>query len=304
MPKSSLFRLLVFLLSGVAVTVQAQTDKPERDLDSLIAAERAFSKMSGSSGMRTAFLANLAPQAIVLQPRPVPGRPVYEKIPPEYPAVLTWQPVVAEVSAAGDLGWTSGPYEIRPVRDYQGAPGVGHYISVWGRKKDGVWKVLIDGGIGHPAPETAVQPDLERLLPAVGSRAAFSPSGLDREKRTLIRRDESFSSRVEAVGFAGAYLHEGADDIRLYLEGEYPILGKDEVKAKLAGSTGSVTLVPAGAEVSESGDLGYSYGTGTMKGMGDKPAEIAFGYIRIWRKAVPDRWRLCLDLMLLYSSAS
>jgi len=304
MSKSSLFRFLVIFLTGAAVTILAWTDDPERDLDSLVAAERAFSKLSEASGIRTAFLANLAPQAIVLRPRPAPGRSVYEGIPPELPAVLKRQPVVAEVSAAGDMGWTSGPYELRPASDYRGAPGVGHYVSVWGREKGGVWKVLIDGGIGHGAPETPVQPDLARLLPGGGGRPALSPSERDREKRSLIRRDGSFSSRVEAVGLAGAYLHEGADDIRLYLEGEDPVLGKDKVQAKFAGSAWSVNLVPAGGRVSESGDLGYTYGTGTMKRLSDEPAETAFGYLRVWRRADTGRWLVCLDLLLFSASAS
>lgn len=304
MPKITLFRLLVLLLSGAAAAIPAQTNDPERNLDSLIAAERAFSQMSGTSGMRAAFLANLAPQSIVLQPRPVPGRPAYERVPLDYPAILTWQPVVAEVSAAGDLGWTSGPYEIRPMRDYQGAPGVGHYVSLWGRKRDGMWKALVDGGIRHPAPETAVQADPARLLPSVSPGAPLSPAALDREKRMLIRRDKSFPSRVDAVGFAGAYLHEGADDLRLYLEGELPVIGKDAVQTKLSGLTGSMTLAPGGAAVSESGDLGYTYGTGSMKKTGAEPAELDFSYLRIWRKAAPGRWRLCLDLMLFYSAAS
>jgi len=298
MPKSTLSMVIILLIAGAGIAAEPQTDKPERDLDSLINAERAFSKLSDAKGIRAAFLANFAPQAIVLRSTPTLGRPVYEKMPPDYPAVLTWEPVVAEVSAAGDLGWTSGPYRIKPTRDYEGAPGGGHYVTVWGREKDGVWKVLIDGGISHPVSETAVRPDLVRLLPA-GNRAALSPVERARERRTLVRRDESFSSRVEAVGYAAAHLHEGSDDIRLYLEGEFPILGRDEVKAKLAESKARVTLVPGSAEVSVSGDLGYSYGTGTITGFGDQPAEIAFSYLRVWRKALAGRWRLCLDLLTI-----
>ncbi len=299
-----LLTFIVLFMGGVAIATVDQTDQPERDLDSLIAAELAFSDLSDKDGMRTAFLANLAPQGIVLQPRPLLGRAHYEKIPADYPAILTWQPVVAEVSAAGDMGWTSGPYEIRPSRDYEGVPGSGHYVSVWGRKKGEGWKVLLDGGISHPPPEPPARPEIERHLPTVGSWTALSALEMTSQRRALVRRDESFSSRVAAVGFMGAYLHEGADDIRIYLEGELPILGKDEIKVKFAESTGSVTLMPGGSDVSGSGDLGYSYGTGIMKESGDKAAEIAFSYLRVWRRAAPDHWRLCLDLLLILPPAS
>ena len=297
MPRKLFMTAILLFTAGAGVSGHGPTDQRGGNLDSLVAAERAFSALSAAQGIKVAFLANLASQAIVLQAKPILGRPVYEKIPPGYPAVLTWRPVVAEVSAAGDLGWTSGPYEMLPAPGYKGPPGVGRYVSVWGKQSDGTWKVLIDGGIGYPAPETAARPDVERPLPLAGNRTTLSPAERAREKRALMSRDASFSSRVEAVGYEAAHLYEANDDIRLYFDGEWPILGKDAVKAKLAGSKAQVTLAPLGAEVSASGDLAYSYGTGTIKGFASPAAETSFSYLRIWRKSGTDRWRLSLDLL-------
>ena len=85
-----------------------------RSSASLIEAERAFSKTSEEKGIREAFLTWLAPDAIVFRPAPVEGRPVYEKMDPADPAVLTWEPEFAEIASSGELGYTTGPYRIKP----------------------------------------------------------------------------------------------------------------------------------------------------------------------------------------------
>jgi ketosteroid isomerase-like protein len=60
---------------------------------------------------------------------------------------LTWTPVGADISAAGDLGYTYGTYEFR-TSDKDGKPVVdqGHYTSIWKKQKDGSWKVVLDMG--------------------------------------------------------------------------------------------------------------------------------------------------------------
>jgi ketosteroid isomerase-like protein len=101
-----------FIASGIFLFAgnPARTGSPQEDaLASLIEAERAFARAAEEKGVREAFLTYLAEGAIVFRPAPVEGRPLYEKMSPDNPALLTWTPEVAEVSASGDLGYTSGP---------------------------------------------------------------------------------------------------------------------------------------------------------------------------------------------------
>ncbi|HXY77600.1 MAG TPA: DUF4440 domain-containing protein [Candidatus Acidoferrales bacterium] len=60
---------------------------------------------------------------------------------------LTWGPVGADVSAAGDLGYTYGTWEFR-AKDKDGKPTVeyGNYTSIWKKQKDGSWRVVLDMG--------------------------------------------------------------------------------------------------------------------------------------------------------------
>jgi ketosteroid isomerase-like protein len=60
---------------------------------------------------------------------------------------LVWTPVYTDISASGDLGYTSGTYEFRS-KDKDGKPTVaaGKYTSIWKKQEDGSWKVVLDMG--------------------------------------------------------------------------------------------------------------------------------------------------------------
>lgn len=63
---------------------------------------------------------------------------------------LRWRPLVAEASAAGDLGYTIGAWDFVERRD-GAAPAVtgrGRYLTVWRKQPDGGWKVVAD--LGNP----------------------------------------------------------------------------------------------------------------------------------------------------------
>jgi len=60
---------------------------------------------------------------------------------------LTWSPVAAGISAAGDLGYTWGTYEFRS-KQKDGSELVEHgkYMTLWKKQPDGSWKVAVDMG--------------------------------------------------------------------------------------------------------------------------------------------------------------
>lgn len=53
---------------------------------------------------------------------------------------LTWHPAFAK--AFGDVGVTSGPYELHQADQKE----TGTYVTVWRRQKDGSWRFVWDGG--------------------------------------------------------------------------------------------------------------------------------------------------------------
>ena len=102
--------LSTLLLFSAAI---CQTEKRPPALASLVASERDFAKTSVEKGIRESFLAFFADDGINFQPHPVRTRETMLKrptpaVPP--PVVLNWEPAYADVSNAGDLGYTTGPY--------------------------------------------------------------------------------------------------------------------------------------------------------------------------------------------------
>lgn len=67
---------------------------------------------------------------------------------------LTWEPDAAQVSEGGNLGSTTGRYEVARIAP-DGRREVlerGRYFDVWRRLPDGPWKLLYD--VGDPDRET------------------------------------------------------------------------------------------------------------------------------------------------------
>jgi ketosteroid isomerase-like protein/quercetin dioxygenase-like cupin family protein len=94
---------------------------------------------------------------------------------------LTWAPVRAEVSTAGDVGYTVGTYEI----SMNGATEKGKYVEVWKKQSDGTWKVKedifnADGAGAPPSKEVVVAAnalkwsDAPPVLPAGAKMAVVS----------------------------------------------------------------------------------------------------------------------------------
>ncbi|HLL53542.1 MAG TPA: DUF4440 domain-containing protein [Myxococcaceae bacterium] len=67
---------------------------------------------------------------------------------------LEWQPLRAEVSRAGDLGYTIGRFEASTLRNGERIVlQRGKYLSVWRKQPDGGWKVEAD--ISNPGEPTS-----------------------------------------------------------------------------------------------------------------------------------------------------
>src|SRR5918911_387999 len=100
----------LLILFALAIAVMPQTTNAPSDLQSLVEAERAFARTALDKGIREAFIANIADDGVLFRPRAVAGKKWMEEHTSQ-PGVLTWQPVFAFVSRAGDMGYTTGPWE-------------------------------------------------------------------------------------------------------------------------------------------------------------------------------------------------
>jgi ketosteroid isomerase-like protein len=164
-PMCRMLRLLAFSLA-FALPAQAQQPPLPPRYEALAQAEREFASAGAREGIQKSFLGHFAEDALVLRPFAT-AAPAWYREHPDGPGKLIWGPQYLAVSAANDLGLSSGPWRYEAEHDGKPVVAHGHFFSIWRRDAPGRWQVLFDHGIGNPAPAVAVEttPLLALALP-------------------------------------------------------------------------------------------------------------------------------------------
>jgi ketosteroid isomerase-like protein len=288
---------------GVVMVLATLGNGLAADLKSLVQAELSFSRLSEIQGIRTAFLACFADDAVVFRPRPVPGRKFY--LDRAFIAGhLSWKPVFADIAASGDLGYTTGPYEFRKEKASDPIAGRGHFVSVWRVQKDGTWKVVFDGGIDYPDPftvEPALDPDLIPAGLAPASATTGPSADPKKAKAELIALERTLADGVAKSGIR-ALAEAMSADVRINISGMAPLLGKRTGLEALSKKPGSLRFAPESVFVSNAGDMGYVIGVSeyTAGTAGGRVLETN-SFVHIWKKSASGRWEIVLAVASLVS---
>jgi ketosteroid isomerase-like protein len=284
--------LALALLAGSAALLRADTA-----VDTLAQAEQAFARASVEKGMKEAFLAYLAEDAVLFRPGPIPGKGWLRDRPA--PAILlTWRPAFAEASRAGDLGFTLGPWELHSQDPKDTDVAYGTFATVWRKPADGNWKVAVDLGTDGPKPAAAVAtpaPVEKRESPGKAASAAKIDTAVETEK--LLAADRELSLSSAAKGAAAAFHGHFAPHVRLLRSGAAPARGPEAAEAELGRHPGRLTWEPAGGGVAASGDLGYTYGTAELAPTSGNGAPARSAYQRMWERAPGGGWKVVVDVM-------
>src|SRR4249920_721687 len=144
MHKVAMYWMLGFMAFALAAQAQQQSLPPR--YESLAQAEREFASAGARDGVQKAFLAHFAEDALVLRPFAT-AAPAWYREHPDGPGKLIWGPQYLAVSAANDLGLSSGPWRYEAERDGKPVVGHGHFFSIWRRDAQGRWQVLFDQGV-------------------------------------------------------------------------------------------------------------------------------------------------------------
>lgn len=264
--------------------------------DSLVASERAFAAMASAKSVKEAFLAYLSEDAVVFQPTATNGRKAWEAR-PESKATLLWEPAFAVVSSAGDLGYTTGPWEFRPAPDSAGTAvpperySYGHFHSVWRRQRHDGWKVVADIGVSHPKPDHGAVGSGEFTEGPTLPIRTMKPSRIH-----MGDLDQKLSKTMRAVGPRDALAAHGAQDLRLGLEGKLPAIGIEAALA-LIDFEGFLVYHEQGSGFASSGDLGYTYGWAErFVGSNPAPADSSV-YLHVWKQDKGRTWLLALAVL-------
>ncbi|MGC3947937.1 MAG: nuclear transport factor 2 family protein [Chryseolinea sp.] len=284
---------LAFSLISAAIwtTTYAQFANP--DLNAIVAAENAFSKMAKDKNTRDAFLYFLHDDAVTTTPNgPATGKERLRKQQPNA-SLLSWEVSFGDISSAGDLGYDTGPWKFYPTRTDTVPVAWGHFHSIWKKQPDGTWKNMLDIGIAHDSLVVAEQLHTSSLPLKV---PAVKVSALDATV-SLMNQEKAFLAAVKLSGNA-AYGPVASKEIRFARQGEQPITTTSDKEQflKRISLYSHQTLVDGG--IASSGDLGYVYGTANVVAMvnGNEESKRAT-YLRIWKKEGGKDWKIVLDVM-------
>ena len=287
--------LLIFFGAGLCLSQDPSTSPA---LASMVATERAFAGTSVEKGFRESFLTFFADDGIFFQPHPVKARETLRARPARTETfTLKWAPIFGDVSEAGDLGFTTGPYLLSDNSPQKSPPQNGCFFSVWRVQSDGTWRVVIDAGITTPRPIASV--DFPSFQAAQHPRLKQSqpPANLEDERRSLMERDRELLKAVSRIGMAHAFSACLDDEARIHRKGVMPMTGKESIKKYLAEKRMEVNWEPMASEIARSADLGYTYGRYEAAVIGDASIkEVERGYyVRVWRRDPARLWKLMLD---------
>jgi len=281
--------LLLVLLAFCSFTAFAQKEGVRtQNRRALVQMERDFAKAAATKGTRDAFLEFLADDGILFQPGPVNGKKYWTDRPARK-GLLSWQPLFADVSRAGDLGYTTGPWEFRPNGPDDNPVAFGQYFTIWKKQGDGSWKAALDRGVPSDKPIAA------RIVqfPIDDERITAVQVDQVRGRQQLFALENELNAIVGKKGIVTGFEQSLAEDARILRPNVNPVIGKEAALVLWSSYAGTLSWQPARADISVSGDLGYAYGTFELK----KSATVVErgSYVRVWKK-ITGAWRIVVDV--------
>lgn len=264
--------LIVLLLSFVSAF-------PQKGIKGLVEAEKAFASFTTANTIKEGFLRFMDSTGVIFrQGKAINAWEAYQQQ-KSGPAILSWEPAFAIISASGDFGITSGPYELRNGSLQDSVVARGSFSSVWKMNKQGVWKNLADLGTSYKKTHPLIKQVLQTELPA----GTAVPSISFEEVFTL---DKKFNAALAEKNSAALSQWLPVDSW-LNMEGEIPVVGDKLIMNILAHIPATVLFDAEAGNISSAGDMAYVYGSVTNVNKKEN-------YLRVWIKR-NNKWQVILQ---------
>lgn len=256
------------------VVVQSTYSQAGQDV---VAAEKAFAQYAITHGMRQAFLQYLDSQGVVFNRGVVRNGIEQWTATPESSMKLLWQPAFAAMSADADLGFTTGPYELRHTME-DTAIGAGQYTTIWVKNKAGEWKFLADMGTVYKHSLYNKQP--LQPAPSFTPAPAADTSALLIEKTFITDHTARGSLAFREVIIPGSWFN---------MDRQQPLYALPAIEQALPKIPADLVFTPIASGMAKSRDLAYVYGLVTNK-------ERKENYLRIWAHTAAG-WKLLVQVL-------
>jgi ketosteroid isomerase-like protein len=116
-------------------------------------------------------------------------------------------------------------------------------------------------------------------------------------KEELFKTDKEFSEKSAKEGMAAAFTEYADEDVILMRDKQFPISGIKELKeyySKIKNGNAKLEWSPVKAEISKSGELGYTFGN-WIYSTKDSKDTVYGNYVTIWKKQKDGSWKFVLD---------
>jgi len=228
----------------------------------LVDTDQRFAQRAEQAGRTAAFLEFLAQDSVVFRSGPVDAIELYSTTAfAQEASQIAWKAHYVDVSAARDLGLSAGPLTIFGDT----GAGFGHLISIW-RYVDASWQLMADITVNIPGfLSLDVEPNFADTLPLIEETANPRSVGvMENTVQSLIDADE--------------------------LYGRWAFLD-----TQLA-TTNPISLNNVGAYLSQSKEMGYTYGT-MQADNGESAEGFEASYMRLWRFNRSGEWRIAVEVL-------
>ena len=294
---------IIFSVCSGALLVSSlcmgQARKENRALPSLVESERTFAKTSVQIGARPAFMKFFADDAMVFRPHPVKYKEAMKNVPmPKNPleATLNWEPIFADVSASGELGYTTGPSEWIDHSPAKRPAYYGFYFSFWKKQPSGEWKVVFD--VGTEIPGRYSESRILRSPAGVKRATTDRATSVEDARSKLMKIDADFLAANGTKSALEAFENFVDPDARFYRQKEYPIVGREAYRKYFSRTPYLSTWKPLGGDGAASGELGYVYGSYEVNGAPETSVNKEKGYyLRAWKKDARNNWKLVAEVL-------
>ncbi|MFC2083926.1 YybH family protein [Bacteroidota bacterium] len=121
----------------------------------------------------------------------------------------------------------------------------------------------------------------------------------ENESKILLETDIEFSKTSMKLNAAEAFKLFLAEDAIQLPHNNFPILGREEIYESMKSESQSFKLEwePQKAEVSMSGDLGWTWGYYKLSYSIDNETKHSYGkYLNVWKKQDDGSWKVVADL--------
>ena len=265
----------------------------QADLQSMLATEKAFEQTATEKGNREAFLKYFADDSVIFRPNPVNTKEFWKLYQERTPTLLTRKAIDYDVSSNGMMGYTTGDWRQNVKGKSDDFSTFGQYVTVWEKKSDGRYFAAIDISITHDKMSFA---ETDRTWPEAKTRDPNNVGWSVADASMVFLRES-----MAEDGLAGAYKKFAADNVRLLIEREPPVLGKKKVVKEMKRYV-SISF-PKKVEMLQAADMAYTWNPcefansneGTEKGnclqiwkFSDKKWEIILGvFARVTNETKP-----------------